>query len=394
MILLTSTSQRLVVLPSSDDPIEVQVSYVETNSTSATEKLETTIVGLGSSETDILPAPASGFSRVVKSISCFVLDGPQLLKVQLRYGAGGNIVSLIERQLEIGDSLHYEDGRGWYVDPGKDALTVLAGRTSTAWKVGTGADTVGYWYCHAKDAGAPGAWAPGTPGMAGRVTDGVSAADAGCLPIVNAGAGKRNHITSLDIAATVAHFFQLVDLLWVNSGIVVTTTTAQTVNSVTLPARDVNGTSDGTGCIIGLLFVAAATNAAVINNATVSYTNSAGVAGRTATLANLVGAMIPTTPTIGTIVWFQLAAGDVGVRSIQSITLGTSLVTGTVSLVIARVIASASALLANVGSPRLVEQEPGIEVFNGSCLHLCYMASATTATTTTATATVQERAIA
>jgi hypothetical protein len=48
----------------------------------------------------------------------------------------------------------------------------------------------------------------------------------------------------------------------------------------------------------------------------------------------------PTTAAVGTFVPFQLAAGDTGVRSVEGLTLGTSLVSGTVHLVQYRVLAS------------------------------------------------------
>jgi hypothetical protein len=145
--------------------------------------------------------------------------------------------------------------------------------------------------------------------------------------------------------------------------------------------------------MIGLLFTAASTNAAVISNSTVTYTNSDGTGSRTATLANLVGAQIPATPTIGTIVWFQLAAGDKGVRSIQTLTLGTSLATGSVSLLIARPLATYSAVVANVGSGPRQPMDPGIRLYNGTCALLCYQAASTTATTVSGSVTVQERPV-
>jgi hypothetical protein len=37
----------------------------------------------------------------------------------------------------------------------------------------------------------------------------------------------------------------LIDLLWVNTGLVVTTTTAQAITPVALPARDAAGTTNG-----------------------------------------------------------------------------------------------------------------------------------------------------
>lgn len=390
MIFLSSTTQTLeLVVGGPDGSLHYSVDWVTLTSSSATEE---DVQGTVTTPTTvaIVPAPAAGQRRGIKGIS-LVNQGVERCTVRVQKdSSSSDSVLYPTTTLNPGDALRYESGgAGWYITRASDA-TAYAGRTVAFFKPGTGADTVGFFYSFSKDAGFPGAWAPGTPGLAGRITDGTAAADAGCLPIVNAASGG-NFITSFELTGTVPHFYQLFDILWVNSGAVVTTTTAQTVGSPTLPARDATGTTNGEGCMIGLLFTTASTNAAAIANATVSYTNSAGVAGRTATLANLVGAQIPATPVIGTIVWFQLQAGDTGVRSIQSLTLGTSLVTGTVSLLIARQLATYSAVVANVGAGPVRPMDPGIRIYNGTCAHIAYQASATTATTITGSVVVQER---
>jgi len=155
--------------------------------------------------------------------------------------------------------------------------------------------------------------------------------------------------------------------VWVNTGIVVTTTTAQAITTPTFPARDLNGSTDGEGYVIGLYFTAASTNAAAIANSTVTYTNSAGTGSRTATLTAVAGDQIPPTPVIGTTVWFGLQAGDKGVRSIQSITLGTSLVTGSVSLIVARPMQMASSQTNNVAVANKYP-DPGTRLYTGTCL--------------------------
>ena len=142
--------------------------------------------------------------------------------------------------------------------------------------------------------------------------------------------------------------------------------------------------------MIALLFTAAATNAAVVSNTTVSYTNSAGTAGRTATLSAIVGSQIPATPVIGTIIWFNLQAGDKGVRSIQSITLGTSLGAGSVSLMITRDISTIGTAVVNVSTPKLIGA-PGIRLYNGSCLLHNMLTSTTTATFVTGSLAVMEK---
>lgn len=254
------------------------------------------------------------------------------------------------------------------------------------YKSGTAPEAAGRFYLFAKDAGYPGAWAAGTPGLAGRVLNGVT--EPGALPYKNATVGS-NYIAALSATATVACQLYLVDLLWVNSGIVVTTTTAQTVSSIAFPSRDKNGATAGTDVQVGILVTTATTNAGAIANTTMSYTNSAGTPGRTATITALGG--FPATGVLGTLVPFELAAGDVGVQSIQSVTLGTSYAGGAVSLVAFRKVAAASCLLANVGSAGTAFVPPGMRVYDGSCLMLLGLMSGTGATVISGIASIVER---
>jgi hypothetical protein len=224
----------------------------------------------------------------------------------------------------------------------------------------------------------------------GRNTDGTTAADFGCIPIKNPAVGA-NFLTGLELAAGVNHTHQFFDVLWVNTGLVITTTTAQTITMAgALPARDINGTTNGEGCMIALLCTAAVGLAAVASNATVSYTNSDGTAGRTATLSAIVGSQAPATPVIGTLIWFNLQAGDKGVRSIQSITLNTSWVSGTISLMITRDLATMGTTIPNVSVPKIIK-DPGIRLYNGTCALHCILSSATTATFISGELVIQEK---
>ena len=182
--------------------------------------------------------------------------------------------------------------------------------------------------------------------------------------------------------------------MWVNSGLSVTTTTAQTVNdpvTVNLPNRDNSGSSNGEGCYAGILFTGTTANAAAITNSTITYTNSAGTGSRTGTLGTLSGGdRIPPTAIIGTITWFLLAAGDKGVRSIQALTLGTSLGSGAISLIIARPVAAFRDKLSSNVNRRIMFEYPGIRIYNGSNLHGLYKTATPTATTIQANVVLAE----
>lgn len=193
------------------------------------------------------------------------------------------------------------------------------------------------------------AYAQGRPGLAAAPASGLAGAALtaypGQIPFTNPAAGQATYLTRLTVAANGSGTFRVYDRLWHNSGLVVTTTTAQTVSSVAWPARDRVGSTSGAGVLVGIEVSTATTNASAVTNTTMNYTNSAGVAGRTATMASF-----PATAVAGTFVPFQLQAGDTGVRSVQDVTLGTSYVTGAIHLVAYRALMQLGVMTTNVAS--------------------------------------------
>lgn len=214
-------------------------------------------------------------------------------------------------------------------------------------------------------AGRPGAATAPSPGLAGAALTSY----AGQIPFPAAVGGENVYLARFEGAqAANVGGLMLADRLWHNSGFTVTTTTAQTVNSAAWPARDIDGSTNGKGVMVAVEVSTATTNGSAITNMTMSYTNEAGTSGRTATIASF-----PATAVAGTFVPFLLAAGDGGVRSIQSLTLGTSLLTGTVHLVAYRQIATLPTPLANasnsqdgisLGLPRMYDNSVPFIVYN------------------------------
>jgi hypothetical protein len=94
-------------------------------------------------------------------------------------------------------------------------------------------------------------------------------------------------------------------------------------------------------------------------------------------------ASFPATAVVGTVVWFELAAGDRGVQALASVTLGTSLVTGSVSVILARRIIGRGDVVVNVGAPKMrsYDDTAGVRLYDGACLLPFGVASATTART-------------
>jgi len=395
MINLTSTSDTIRVITASAALIECHASFVDVSSGAGTLGRINSAPITTATTTTIVTSPGAGVLRNVKHLNITNASASASSKVTVDHFDGTNAIELMSFILLPGENMILNEEGRWTHRDAQGAeyppagLGAYNGYTVGFMKSGTASDAVGYWYCTAKDAGFPGAWSPGTPGVNGRVTDGTTAADNGVIPIKNPATGA-NFLTELQLAASVNHTNLFFDVLWVNTGLVVTTTTAQTITMPTLPPRDINGTTNGEGCNIAMLFTVASTNAAVITNATVSYTNSDGVAGRTATLSAIVGSQIPATPVIGTLVWFNLAAGDKGVRSIQSVTLGTSLGAGSISMIITRDIAQVGTTIPNVSAPRVIPS-PGVRLYNGTAMLHCILSSSTTATFFSGEVTIQEK---
>ncbi len=252
-------------------------------------------------------------------------------------------------------------------------------------KVGSAAEAVGRYYGHAKDSGLPGAWVPGSPGVNGWWVDASQASNA-ANPAGASQAGSWQlpnpvgawYLTDLGIASSVVGMVDVYDLVWYNTGLSVTTTTAQAISmpGASKPARDLNGTTNGEGWIPAIYVITATTNAGVITNTTLSYTDESGNAGATATVSSF-----PATAVAGTLVHFELAGGDRGVRNIASVTLGTSYGGGAISLVLLRKLASVPCPVANVGGimNKLVADPTGVRLYNGTALWIVRLCSATTA---------------
>ena len=181
------------------------------------------------------------------------------------------------------------------------------------------------WYA----VGRPAAASAPTPGINGAV---LTPQTLGQIQHVNPAAGNA-YLARFQLGASIAQpgTLFLADRIWHNSGIVVTTTTEQAIVTPAFTNRDRNGASLGHGIMLALECSAVCSNAALITNCTVRYTNQDGTGSRTAIVNQTVG--IPASFPAANLVNFYLQDGDTGVRSIEGITLGTSLVTGTVHLV-------------------------------------------------------------
>jgi len=153
----------------------------------------------------------------------------------------------------------------------------------------------------------------------------------GALPFNNPATGQNTYLANIKWpASTLDRTIFLVDFLW-NKQINNTSILPQSIDSIPFPARDRNGTSNGDGVYIGVYsFSSNGTQTAI----KISYTNSVGVSGKE---GNLVW---QSTPNGGVFMPFSLDSGDLGVRSVQSVTLSASAGSASLALVAFRPVAS------------------------------------------------------
>ena len=194
---------------------------------------------------------------------------------------------------------------------------------------------------------------------------------AGQIPRGNPVSGNA-HLARFSAMVQQAGVLMLCDRLWQNRP--ANATGAQAITSPTWPARDIAGSTNGDGVLLGLEFSTA--SSAGTPTAAVSYTNQAGTASRT---ANLLDAVTATTG-VGSFLRYDLQAGDTGVRSVQSINLSATLTGGVVNLVAYRVLAQLE-VQANIASAIDVLTAGMPRLYDGTVPFLVFIPSTTTTTT-------------
>jgi len=238
-------------------------------------------------------------------------------------------------------------------------------------KVGTAPKAAGVLHSQFYASGNPQAAAIASPGLNGAALTSY----AGMIPFTNPGSGY-SYLSRLVAWATVSCSLLVCDRLWHNSGIAVTTTGAQGITTPTWPTRDKNGATAGVGIMVGLEVTAATTNAGAVTNCTLAYTGDDGNTG-TATMASF-----PATASLGTFVPFQFdgTKNHGGVRAISGLTLGTSLVTGSVALVAYRVLTMIG-LTANIVNQLDILTGSAVRLYDNTVPFILQLPTATTATT-------------
>jgi hypothetical protein len=191
------------------------------------------------------------------------------------------------------------------------------------------------WYL----AGMPGAGVAPSSGIGGGI---LTAPVSGQIPFTNPVSGN-SYLARMAGQSTQSGQLLLIDRLWANSGISVTSTSEQVfTDSVQIPARDANGTNAGNQ-VYAAVEVSTVTGAGT-PTLTLKYTNQSGTADKTAT--NVVATVAASIA--GTFYPIGLAAGDTGIQKAQSITLSATWTSGAIHVILYRIIARLELTAANV----------------------------------------------
>lgn len=230
--------------------------------------------------------------------------------------------------------------------------TMVAGRPHSLWYL----------------AGSPGAGVASVAGITGEI---LTSPVSGQIPFTNPVSGN-SYLARFQAQATIAGTLLLCDRIWVNSGITITSTSEQTfTDSLQIPARDANGLTTGHGVMAGVE-VSTATGAGT-PTLTLKYLNTAG---QTKTATNTIATVASSIA--GTFYPIGYAAGDVGIQKAVSLTLSTTWTSGTIHVVLYRVIARLE--LSYNMFPNAIDALTGgfPRIFNDSVLFPIFIPSTTT----------------
>jgi hypothetical protein len=197
------------------------------------------------------------------------------------------------------------------------------------------------------------------------------------------------HLSTMSAWSTAATgvpaVLQLVDVQGYWPGINMNVATAQTLlGTPTLRY------TDGVGC--RLFLSARATTGATAHNLAVSYTNNTNAAGRTlpVTVSCTTSAIVPHIVHSGTAAnnygpFLPMASGDLGVKSVQTVTLSAASLAGTAALVLARPIAQIPLSITSLMTEKdFWNQLPSApQIRDGACLGFILGAGAAVGASTT-----------
>lgn len=347
MILLDATTDSLRLITSASSTIEYHVSYAEFTASPTFILGESSGSISSATTTTVLAAPAASTVRQVKSVSIVNTSTSNVPNVvSAVFTVSGTDRYLWTARLFPGAKLTYNADDGWKMLDSTAGFPVVYNpnvareahiKEASAYE----ANTMTNYYQAVPalaNAGEPRKTTfNGTDITASRAFDGTSHLDGRTYAPMS---GSESWLQGFSACSCTRPFKAILfDFLSSGTAFTVTTTTSQAATTAAIPARDLSLSTNGVG-VIPILYCAAASTNGAVSGITLSYTNQAGTASRTATQI----ATLNTSLAAGVFHMFSLQAGDTGVRSVQNITLGTSLVTGTYYIILVKPLAHTNAL--------------------------------------------------
>jgi hypothetical protein len=246
------------------------------------------------------------------------------------------------------------------------AMTASTAQQLAYTKISVASEGAGTFFDLFYTSGSPGGAAAPAAASAGGTS--YSNGSSGSLVFTAAGGGQSTYLAGMSVSCTVAASHYLTDRLWACSGL-------STVNGATTAVTGMTSITRYSGGVgAEIWYVCLSTPSAQTNSTmTVSYTNSSGVAGRTATITLSSGSP---PPTAGQCYPAQLQAGDVGVQSVQSVTNSSlSFTGGTHGLLVARRLLSMPGSASTAGTV-LDGLQTGLQIVDdAACLSMIQMCS-------------------
>lgn len=227
--------------------------------------------------------------------------------------------------------------------------------------------------------GFPPALTFGTALTATAVTQATSGA---IVPFTNATAPATKHLITAGVSSTVAAgVYMIYDLLarYPLNG----TVTSGSFTTVALPARDNNGATAGAG--VKAMVINANATATTAVNLTLNYTNSAGTGSRSTGAQAIIAAAQHRVVHDTQGLFMPMAAGDVGIRQVDSYTLSATATSTQLEIQLIRPLCFIPVNVAAGYTERsLVTDMPALpRLFDGTALNVALIAGTTSSGVTT-----------
>jgi hypothetical protein len=245
-------------------------------------------------------------------------------------------------------------------------------------KYPTAGGHTGFWYSWWRDAGVPsaggdGAVGSGTPGAGGTALSSTSASPlTGALNAWADVSTDTKHLLAIGLVSSQDCSVMLYDRLVSVSAVTVASTGDKNVGSAALPRY--SGTASVGVEVWAEVTTATATTAPIISLKT--YTDQDGNTGSVGGTITFPTAITKANTLVGP---FPLAAGDTGVRSVETINVATAGSAGAVNIVLLKPLGVFTPLVAGVGASRdFMFQLPSLpRIYDGATLGIAQFASQT-----------------